>query len=223
MVRRRLAVAAHARPPQRGLHRRHGRHLPPAARADRGAAGCRPGQPGFLVHGGESHGRGARPGGEDQMSSLPVPGGLPPETPRKGVRVAVIGGGLAGITAAIALAETGADVTLLEARPRLGGATCSFSRDGLTVDTGQHIFLGCCTAYRGLLAKLGMTGHATLQDRFDVTVLAPGGRKARLRRTALPGPLHMLPALGRYPFLSRTERVSVAGPALAMRFVEPAD
>ena len=54
----------------------------------------------------------------------------------------MIGGGLAGITAAIALAETGADVTLLEARPRLGGATCSFSRDGLTVDTGQHIFLG---------------------------------------------------------------------------------
>jgi squalene-associated FAD-dependent desaturase len=135
----------------------------------------------------------------------------------------VIGGGLAGITAAIALAESGADVTLLEARPRLGGATCSFSRDGLTVDTGQHVFLGCCTAYRGLLDRLGMTEHATVQDRFDVTVLAPGGRKARLRRTALPGPLHMLPALGRYPFLSLAERASVARPALAMRFVDPAD
>jgi squalene-associated FAD-dependent desaturase len=164
------------------------------------------------------------------MSSLPVPGGRhpdPPETPRKGVRVAVIGGGLAGITAAIALAESGADVTLLEARPRLGGATCSFSRDGLTVDTGQHIFLGCCTAYRGLLDRLGMTGHTTLQDRFDVTVLAPGAegqpRQARLRRTGLPGPLHMLPALGRYPFLSRAERLSVARPALGMRFVDPAD
>ena len=90
-------------------------------------------------------------------------------------KVAVIGGGLAGITAAIALAESGADVTLLEARPRLGGATCSFSRDGLTVDTGQHVFLGCCSAYRGLLDRLGMTEHTTLQDRFDVTVLAPGG------------------------------------------------
>jgi squalene-associated FAD-dependent desaturase len=158
------------------------------------------------------------------------------------IKVAVIGGGLAGITAAIALAESGADVTLLEARPRLGGATCSFSRDGLTVDTGQHIFLGCCTAYRGLLDRLGMTEHSTLQDRFDVTVLAPGGRggvvppgasrapgadgrprKARLRRTALPGPLHMLPALGRYPFLSLAERAKVARPALAMRFVDPAD
>jgi squalene-associated FAD-dependent desaturase len=138
-------------------------------------------------------------------------------------KVVVVGGGLAGISASIALAESGADVTLLEARPRLGGATCSFSRDGLTVDTGQHVFLGCCTAYRGLLAKLGMTGHVTLQDRFDVTVLAPGGRKAKLRRTALPGPLHMLPALGRYPFIKATERAAVARPALAMRRVDPAD
>ncbi len=141
--------------------------------------------------------------------------------------VAVIGGGLAGIAAAIALAEGGADVTLLEARPRLGGATCSFSRDGLIVDTGQHVFLGCCSAYRGLLAKLGMTEHAPIQDRFDVTVLAPGAdgqpRKARLRRTALPGPLHMLPALGRYPFLSLAERARVSRPALAMRRVDPAD
>jgi uncharacterized protein with NAD-binding domain and iron-sulfur cluster len=149
----------------------------------------------------------------------------------------VVGGGLAGITAAIALAESGADVTLLEARPRLGGATCSFHRDGLIVDTGQHVFLGCCSAYRGLLAKLGMTEHAPLQDRFDVTVLAPGRpagqpgagqpgagqpRRARLRRTALPGPLHMLPALGRYPFLSWAERAQVARPALAMRRVDPA-
>jgi squalene-associated FAD-dependent desaturase len=149
-------------------------------------------------------------------------------------RVVVAGGGLAGITAAIALAEAGAQVTLLEARPRLGGATCSFSRDGLTVDTGQHVFLGCCTAYRGLLDQLGMTAHAPLQDRFDVTVLAPtraaasGGatplapRRGRLRRTALPGPLHMLPALARYPFLSLAERSVVSRPALAMRFVDPA-
>ncbi len=138
-------------------------------------------------------------------------------------RVVVIGGGLAGITAAIALASGGAQVTLLEARPRLGGATCSFSRDGLVVDTGQHIFLGCCSAYRGLLDRLGMTAHAPLQDRFDVTVLAPGRDPARLRRTALPGPLHMLPALARYPFLSRAERAAVSRPALAMRFLDPAD
>ena len=145
-----------------------------------------------------------------------------------GHRVAVIGGGLAGITAAIALAEAGAAVTLLEARPRLGGATCSFTRDGPVVDTGQHIFLGCCTAYRGLLDRLGMTAHAPLQDRFDVTVLAPAGpdgqvRRGRLRRTALPGPVHMLPALARYPFLSLAERSGLSRSALAMRRVDPAD
>jgi len=135
--------------------------------------------------------------------------------------VVVIGGGLAGITAAIALREAGADVTVLEARPRLGGATCSFSRGGLVVDNGQHVFLRCCTAYRGLLARLGMTGAVSLQDRFDVTVLRPGGR-ARLRRTALPGPLHMGKALTGYSFLSVTQRMRVGQAALAMAALNPA-
>ena len=137
-------------------------------------------------------------------------------------RVAVIGGGLAGITAAIALSEAGAAVTLLEARPRLGGATTSFNRGALVVDTGQHVFLRCCTAYRGLLARLGMTGSVRLQDRFDVTVLAPGGT-AQLRRNALPGPLHMGAALARYPLLSLAERARVTRAALAMRMLNPAD
>jgi squalene-associated FAD-dependent desaturase len=136
--------------------------------------------------------------------------------------VAVVGGGLAGITAAIALAETGTRVTLLESRPRLGGATSSFSRGGLTIDNGQHVFLRCCTAYRGLLARLGMTGAVTLQDRFDVTVLRPGGR-ARLRRTALPGPLHMGQALAGYQHLSFAERLLVVPAALAMSRLDPAD
>lgn len=130
-------------------------------------------------------------------------------------QVAVIGGGLAGITAAIALREAGHEVTLLEARPRLGGATASFTRGGLTVDTGQHVFLRCCTAYQGLLARLGVTGAAPLQERFDVTVLSPRGR-ARLRRSGLPGPLHMAGALLRYPLLSPGERLRVGQAALAM-------
>jgi uncharacterized protein with NAD-binding domain and iron-sulfur cluster len=138
-------------------------------------------------------------------------------------KAVVVGGGLAGLTAAIALAEQGARVTLLEAKPRLGGATCSFNRDGLIVDTGQHVFLRCCTEYQSLLGKLGMTAHAPIQPRFDVTVLAPGRKAARLRRTALPGPLHMLPALLRYRFLTMAERAVVSRASLAMRGVDPAD
>ncbi len=140
----------------------------------------------------------------------------------KGHHVIVIGGGLAGITAAIGLREAGAGVTLLEARPRLGGATCSFSRDGLIVDNGQHVFLGCCTAYRELIARLGMTGSVSLQDRFDVTVLSPDGQ-ARLRRTALPGPLHFGRALAGYRLLPPAQRLRASQAALPMRFLDPAD
>jgi len=135
--------------------------------------------------------------------------------------VAVLGGGLAGITAAIALAEQGHRITLLEARPRLGGATSSFPRGELVIDNGQHVFLRCCTAYRGLLARLGMTGSVSLQDRFDVTVLRPGGR-ATLRRTGLPGPLHMGWALAGYGHLSVSQRLRVMPAALALARLDPA-
>ncbi|WP_036320257.1 FAD-dependent oxidoreductase, partial [Microbispora sp. ATCC PTA-5024] len=57
--------------------------------------------------------------------------------------VAVVGGGLAGIAAALALTEAGLPVTVYEARPRLGGATHSFDRGGLVADNGQHVFLRC--------------------------------------------------------------------------------
>ncbi|MEV1174566.1 FAD-dependent oxidoreductase, partial [Nonomuraea sp. NPDC049784] len=100
--------------------------------------------------------------------------------------VAVVGGGLAGISAAIALAEAGCPVTLYEARPRLGGATYSFQRGGLTVDNGQHVFLRCCTAYLGLLERIGGTALVDLQSRFDVRVLGTAGRSGRLRRASLP-------------------------------------
>ena len=134
--------------------------------------------------------------------------------------VAVLGGGLAGITAAIALAEQGKQVTLLEARPRHGGGTTTFTRGDLVVDNGQHVFLRCCTAYRGLLARLGVTGSVNLQDRFDVTVLRPGGR-ATLRRTGLPGPLHMGRALAGYAHLSYAERLRVVPAALGMALLDP--
>jgi squalene-associated FAD-dependent desaturase len=138
-----------------------------------------------------------------------------------GRHVVVIGGGLAGITAAIRLREAGAAVTVLEARPWLGGATCSFSRGEMVIDNGQHVFLRCCTEYQALLARLGMTGSVSIQERFDVTVLTPGGQ-ARLRRNSLPAPLHMSGALARYGLLTPAERLRVGQAALALRFANPA-
>ena len=68
----------------------------------------------------------------------------------------MIGGGLAGIAAAAhGWPTAGARVMLLEARPHLGGATYSFQRGDLTVDTGQHVFLRCYDTYRALLGRLG--------------------------------------------------------------------
>src|SRR5262249_56205120 len=109
-------------------------------------------------------------------------------------RVGVIGGGLAGIAAALRCAEAGCDVTLYEARPKLGGLTHSFRRGDIDVDNGQHVFLRCCTAYRALLDRLGVADQVALQDRLDIPVRSPGVAKtARLRRHGLPAPLHPAP------------------------------
>jgi squalene-associated FAD-dependent desaturase len=138
-------------------------------------------------------------------------------------RVAVLGGGLAGITAAIDLREAGHEVTLVEARPRLGGAASSYQRDALTIDNGQHVILKCCDQYQALLDRLGVTDLVRFQPRFDVTVLAPGGREARLRRSDLPSPLHMLGSLLGYRMLSLPQRLAVGRAALALRFVDEKD
>jgi squalene-associated FAD-dependent desaturase len=137
-----------------------------------------------------------------------------------GRRVIVIGGGLAGITAALDAAAAGATVTLLESRGRLGGRAYSFTRDGLTVDNGQHVFLRCCTAYRTFVDRVGAGELVTLQDRLDITVLGTDGRRGRLRRSGLPAPLHLAAALVRYPFLSVRGRASAA---LAMRALATVD
>jgi squalene-associated FAD-dependent desaturase len=131
-------------------------------------------------------------------------------------RVVVVGGGLAGITAALDLAASGASVTLLEVRTRLGGAAYSFERDGLEIDNGQHVFLRCCTEYRALLRRLGVEDSTFLQDRLSIPVLAPGGRRGTLARSGLPTPLHLAGALATYPFLSMFERLRAAGTARAL-------
>lgn len=137
-----------------------------------------------------------------------------------GVKAAVVGGGLAGITAALELVGGGAEVTLYEARPRLGGATFSVEREGLWLDNGQHVFLRCCTEYLGLLRRLGVEGDVVLQDRLDIPVLAPDGRRGRLRRNRLPAPLHLAGAISRYRFLSPAERMRVLPAARALARID---
>ncbi|HYT80509.1 MAG TPA: hydroxysqualene dehydroxylase HpnE [Actinomycetota bacterium] len=136
-------------------------------------------------------------------------------------RIVVVGGGLAGLSAALACADGGARVTLLEARPRLGGATFSFQREGLWVDNGQHVFLRCCTAYRGFLARIGAEGLTFLQRRLAIPVVAPDGTSGWLRRGGLPAPLHLAGALARYPFLRPIERIRAARAALALSRLDP--
>ena len=103
-------------------------------------------------------------------------------------RVAVVGGGLAGLAAAIECADGGASVTLYEARSRLGGATFSFERNGLELDNGQHVALRCCTGYLGFLRRLGVEQLLPLQRRLHVPVLREGRRPALIARNALADP-----------------------------------
>jgi len=133
-----------------------------------------------------------------------------------GPRVVVAGGGLAGISAALALADAGLSVTLLEARGRLGGATYSFQRDGFWLDNGQHVFLRCCTAYRAFIKRIGSGDLVTLQRRLDIPVIHPDRGTSRLARSGLPAPLHLGPSLAAYRHLSRLDKLHVARTAVAL-------
>ena len=132
------------------------------------------------------------------------------------MNVVVIGGGVAGISAALECAAAGASVTLVEVRPRLGGAAYSVERDGLWLDNGQHVFLRCCTAYRELLSALGSESLVELQPRLEIPVLAPGKPTVVLRRSGARPPLHLARALLGYRHLSIRERVRAGRAALAL-------
>jgi squalene-associated FAD-dependent desaturase len=131
--------------------------------------------------------------------------------------VVVIGGGLAGISAALECADAGASVTLLEARPRLGGATFSVEREGLWLDNGQHVFLRCCTAYRGLIGRLGAEDEVVLQPRLEIPIVTPGSRTVWLRRNRLPAPLQLAGSLLGYRPLSIADRLRLGPAVLALR------
>ena len=124
----------------------------------------------------------------------------------------VVGGGIAGIVAACDLADAGVRVTLVEKRPFLGGRSYSWTDEGagLEVDNGQHVFLGCCTAYIALLERLGVRGLTRLQKRLNVRVIDKVWGESVLRASALPAPAHLLPSLLRFRPLSPAEKLLAA-------------
>ena len=115
------------------------------------------------------------------------------------------------MAAACDLADRGHPVVLMEKRPFLGGRAFSFPEPdtGQEIDNGQHVFLGCCTAYMDFLAKLGALDNTHIPPRLDVPVLGYGGRKGVLRSVNLPAPFHLAPSLLRYPYLSWSEKLRV--------------
>lgn len=137
--------------------------------------------------------------------------------PLSGRHVAVVGGGLAGMAAALEAADLGATVTVLERSRRLGGLTWSFDRDGVAMDNGQHVYLACCDAYIRFLGRIGASDDVEPPRALDVPVVAPGPSGpvvGRLKRRDLPVPLHLAGSLLRYPHLTLAGRVSL-GRALA--------
>lgn len=133
----------------------------------------------------------------------------------------MIGGGLAGLAAACALADGGASVVVLERRRRLGGRASSFADPvtGQEVDVGQHVFLGCCSAYIDFLRRVGAGGLTHLQPRLELAVVRRG-RRALLREWPLPAPLHLLPSLLTFPHLGWADRLRALVAVTALLFTD---
>src|SRR5579863_8276200 len=93
-------------------------------------------------------------------------------------RVVIIGGGLAGLAAATALAPRGFQVTLLEARARLGGRASSFqdTATGQWIDTCQHVTMGCCTNFAYFCRTLGI--DHLLEPQPSLVFMTPDGRRS---------------------------------------------
>lgn len=135
-----------------------------------------------------------------------------------GKRVAVVGGGWAGLAAALALAERGVEVRLFEKRAVLGGRAYSYrAREaGHAVDNGQHLMMGCYRATLAFLDRIGAGGTIEIQPRLAVPFLHPERGGAVFRCAAAPSPLHLtLGALG-YAHLSRSERIRLVTGGLRM-------
>jgi squalene-associated FAD-dependent desaturase len=134
----------------------------------------------------------------------------------------IIGGGLAGLAAATALAPHGFRVTLIESRSRLGGRAGSFV-DATTeqvIDACQHVSMGCCTNFAHFCKTIGIDQF--LAPQSILYFMTPDRRVSRFRADAYPPPLHLAWSFTRAHFLTPGDKLRIAwGLAWLMR--EPAD
>jgi squalene-associated FAD-dependent desaturase len=138
-------------------------------------------------------------------------------------RVAVVGGGLAGLAAGSALAESGFRVTLFERRPYLGGRASSYQHPGTgeVVDNCQHVLLGCCTNLIEFYRRIGVEDKIRWYERM--TFLEPGGRASVIHPSALPAPLHTAPSFLGASCLNLRDKLSIAAGLAALTPIAPHD
>jgi zeta-carotene desaturase len=138
-------------------------------------------------------------------------------------KVAVVGGGLAGLAAGSVLAENGFRVTLFERRPYLGGRASSYQHPGTgeVVDNCQHVLLGCCTNLIEFYNRIGVEDKIRWFERM--TFLEPGGRQSVIKPSGLPAPLHTAPAFLRASCLSLPDKLSIAAGLAALAPITPRD
>ena len=121
----------------------------------------------------------------------------------------VIGGGLAGLAAGVALAESGWRVRLFEQRPFLGGRATSYVLpDGEHVDNCQHVTLGCCTNLEDFYRRIGAAGKIKFFDRL--LFLDPQGRRGKMQAGFLPAPFHLTGSFAAFAPLSLLDKLSIA-------------
>jgi squalene-associated FAD-dependent desaturase len=123
--------------------------------------------------------------------------------------VIVIGGGLAGLAAGVALADSGWRVRLFEQRPYLGGRATSYVLpNGEHVDNCQHVTLGCCTNLLDFYRRVGAADRIKFFDRL--LFLDPQGRAGAMKAGVFPAPFHMLGSFLRFAPLSFADKLSIA-------------
>jgi squalene-associated FAD-dependent desaturase len=140
--------------------------------------------------------------------------------PDKAPRVAVLGAGLAGIAASVALGSAGFSVDLFEARPFPGGRATSWPVAGADGETGevidncQHVLLHCCVNLLDLYRRLGVEDKIRFHSQYFF--VEPGGRTSVLKRGILPAPAHFAGSFLALDFLDLPDKIGIA---MAMRAI----